>query len=170
MYCKFCKKQVSDGKYCNVCGNKLDIEEKKLNNIMSGIDWFQTFMMIGLIVWLVLYIVIGVIVVYNANGKKGGYDDYSIAFSFFVIMFDFITIPYSIGIKELIVKEKKLKIGKTIAIILTILMIVVSIYALYLDDNSLGAAIKFYVIPIIVYSFISLIIAIKKLLNKNIQK
>ena len=85
MYCKFCKKNVSDGKYCNVCRNNLDTEEKKLNNIMSGIDWFQTFMMIGLIVWLVLYIVIGVIVVYNANGKKGGYDDYSIAFSFFVI-------------------------------------------------------------------------------------
>ena len=46
MYCKNCKKQVPDGKFCIFCGK--GINDNKLN----GINLYQTLMTIFLVVWL----------------------------------------------------------------------------------------------------------------------
>lgn len=166
MYCENCKKQIPDGKFCVFCGKEMKNKHK-----LTGINLFQTLMTILIAVWTIMYIVVSVLVVYNANGKKGGYDDYSIAISFFVIMFDFFVIPCLIAVNQCIITGKNqsnnIDKRKIIAIILIIFMIIFSIAALWYDDNSLGMAIKLYFIPIVVYSVISLINIIIKIVNKK---
>lgn len=166
MYCKNCKKQVPDGKFCVFCGKEIN------NNKINGSNLFQTLMTIFLCIWLVIYIVISVIILYNANGRVGGPFDYSIAVSLLVIALDTFVIPCIISANLCIISKSnknnnKIDIQKITAIILISVMIFFSIVALVYDDNSNGALIKLYVIPILVYSVISLVNIIIKIKNKK---
>ena len=110
---------------------------------------------------------ISVIILYKISGN-----DYSIGVSLLVFSLDCFVIPCVISVNQCIISNNsksnnKIDKRKIIALILISVLIISSIAALIFDDNSMGVVIKLYVIPILVYSIISLVNIIINLHSKS---
>lgn len=170
MYCDNCKKHVPDGKFCVNCGH--EINQKK--SIITGINVFQITMTVLLIVWLVLYVGISFVIVYNKTGKGGELFDYSIMAPIFVLMFNFVYFPLFIVINYLIISDNKgnntkRDIKKIVSIILNSCMILFFSLQLF-SKYSFDIEVVLYNVPVFVFLIISLLNTIIKIKIQKMQK